>query len=144
MDIFQEPPTNIATNNKVYETDPQPSHSYNSPDDINDLILDELYNMDLFGGIDMVPNHDNIQDINNIGTIMKDVNELIPIIPFNTPLMEEGQNLKEIEEAVTINHLRSSTHEDSEGYINQTPVMDDLFNSAPISPPNQFKNNYEP
>ena len=63
-----------------------------------------------------------------------------PLISFN----RGRQAFKEIEEAVTINHLRSSTHEDSEGYINQTPVMDDLFNSAPISPPNQFKNNYEP
>ena len=138
---FQEPPTNIATNQEFYEIDPQTADSYNAPDNINDLIPDELYNMDIFDSIDM---DDNIQDINNIGTIMQDINELIPIIPSDTPLIEEGQAFKEIEEAVTINHLRSSTHEDSEGYINQTPVMDDLFNSAPISPPNQFKNNYEP
>ena len=141
IEIFQEPPTHIASNQEFDEIDLQTADSYNTPDTINDLIPDELYNMDIFDSIDM---DDNIQDINNIGTIMQDINELIPIIPSDTPLIEEGQAFKEIEEAVTINHLRSSTHEDSEGYINQTPVMDDLFNSAPISPPNQFKNNYEP
>ena len=144
IEIIHEPPTNISPNNEVYETNPLSSHSYDSPNDINDLILAELCDMDFFDDIDMVPNHENTQDINNIGTIMKDVNELIPIIPFDTTLMEEEQNLKEIDEAVTIKHLLSSTNGGDKVFIDNTEVMDHLFNTTPISPPSQFKDNSEP
>ena len=92
----------------------------------------------------MVPNHENTQDINNIGTIMKDVNELIPIIPFDTTLMEEEQNLKEIDEAVTIKHLLSSTNGGDEVFVDNTEVMVHQFYTTPISPPSPFKNNSEP
>ena len=143
-EIIHEPPTNISPNNEAYETNPLSSHSYDSLNNINDLILAELFDFDLLDGIDMVPNHENTQDINNIGTIMKDVNELIPIIPFDTTLMEEEQNLKEIDEAVTIQHLLSSTNGGDEVFIDNTEVMDHLFNTTPISPPSPFKNNSEP
>ena len=100
-------------NTEVYKTDSRPAHSYNSPDNINDLILDEVYDMAIFGCIDM---DDNTQDSTNIGTIMEDINELIPIIPFDTPLIQETQNFEEQEEAVTISHLFSPTYEGGKGY----------------------------
>ena len=42
------------------------------------------------------PLYDDIQDINNIGTIMKDINELFPVIAFDATIIENEQNLKEI------------------------------------------------
>ena len=36
---------------------------------------------------------DNTQDSTNIGIIMEDINELIPIIPFDTPLIQETQKI---------------------------------------------------
>ena len=65
----------------------QTADSYNNLDNIIDLIHDELYDMDLFDS-DM---DDNIHDNDNIGTIMQDINELFPIIPSDTYLIEEGQ-----------------------------------------------------
>ena len=69
--------------------------------------------MDIFGCIDM---DDNTQDSTNIGIIMEDINELIPIIPFDTPLIQKTQNFEKQGEAVTINHFFSPTYEGGKGY----------------------------
>ena len=37
--------------------------------------------------------NDSTQDSTNIGIIMEDINELIPIIPFDTPLIQETQEI---------------------------------------------------
>ena len=85
IETLPEPPTN-TTNTKNHDNDSQPAHTYHSPDNINNLILNEVSNMNIFGCIDM---DDNTQDSTNIGIIMEDINELIPIIPFDTPLIQE-------------------------------------------------------
>ena len=70
---------------------------------------------------------------------MKDVNELFPVIPFNTTIMEKEQNLKEINEAETIKHLLSSTDGGDEDFVDNTEVMDHQFNATPLSPPSPLK-----
>ena len=80
IENFQDPPTHIATNQELDGINLQTADSYNNLDNINDLIHNELYDMDLFDS-DM---DDNIHDNDNIGTIMQDINELIPIIPSDT------------------------------------------------------------
>ena len=85
IETLPEPPSNI-TKTKNHDTDSQPAHTYHSPNNINNLILNEVSNMNIFGCIDM---DDNTQDSTNIGIIMEDINELIPIIPFDTPLIQE-------------------------------------------------------
>ena len=87
IETLPEPPIN-TTNTKNHDTNPQPAHTYNSPNNINNLILNEVYNMDIFSCIDM---EDDTQDSTNIGVIMADINELIPTIPFDTPLIQEAQ-----------------------------------------------------
>ena len=87
IETLPEPPIN-TTNTKNHDTNPQPAHTYNSPNNINNLILNEVYNMDIFSCIDM---EDDTQDSTNIGVIMADINELIPIIPLDTPLTQEAQ-----------------------------------------------------
>ena len=87
IENFQDPPTHIATNQELDGINLQTADSYNNLDNINDLIHNELYDMDLFDS-DM---DDNIHDNDNIGTIMQDINELFPIIPSDTYLIEEGQ-----------------------------------------------------
>ena len=47
-------------------------------DNINDLIPNDVYDMDLFGTLD------NIHDNDNIGTIMLDINKLFGIMPSDT------------------------------------------------------------
>ena len=77
----------------------KPAHTYHSPNNINNLILNKISNMNIFGCIDM---DDNTQDSTNIGIIMENINELIPIIPFDTPLIQETQKFTGQEEEVTI------------------------------------------
>ena len=98
IEKLPEHPTN-TTNNEDHGTDSQPARNYKSPNNINDLIINEVYNMDIFGCIDM---DDNTQDSTNIGIIMENINELIPTIPFETPLIQDTQKFTGQEEEVTI------------------------------------------
>ena len=141
IEIIHEPPTSIPLCNIVSENNPLSPHSYDPVNTIDDLIHAELNNMDLFDGIDMVPNHDDTQDINNIGTIMRDINELFPAIPFNATIIEKEQNLKEINEAETIKHLLSSTDGGNEEFIDNIEIMEQPSYANPLSPPSPFQNN---
>ena len=112
IENFQDPPVHIATNQELNRINLPIADSCNNLDNINDLVHNELYDMDLFDSDmddnirdndnildninDLVHNKlydmdlfdsdmdDNIHDNDNIGTIMQDINELIPIIPSDT------------------------------------------------------------